>query len=96
MILAARRPLSLAELSIALAFQDTEQVGGNVSDFIVPQTRFREHLRDLCGLFVTVVDAKVYLLHQTARAFLLCNEKSAEDALQRGVQQSICDGQHYV
>jgi ankyrin repeat protein len=35
------------------------------------EARFREDLRELCGLFVVVVDSKVYLLHQTAREFLV-------------------------
>jgi hypothetical protein len=36
-----------------------------------PEERFQESLRDLCGLFVGIVDKKIYLFHQTAREFLL-------------------------
>ncbi|KAK4043792.1 hypothetical protein C8A01DRAFT_32112 [Parachaetomium inaequale] len=36
-----------------------------------PLARFRKTMRDLCGLLVTVVDSKVYLLHQTVREFLI-------------------------
>ncbi|KAL6703253.1 hypothetical protein ACN47E_010041 [Coniothyrium glycines] len=73
-ILAAKRPLSLAEMSVVLGFQAAEETGNtqaNAFDLITPQVRFREYLRDLCGLFVVVVDGNVYLLHQTAREFLL-------------------------
>lgn len=77
-ILAAKRPLILAEMSAVLAFQafqDSEQAQDSAPDSLVPQERFREYLRDLCGMFVVVVDDKVYLLHQTARDFLLCTAK---------------------
>ncbi len=66
------RPLFLSEIGIALyikektrtlecfEFQDIKQL----------QTTIRE----VCGLFVTVIDEKVYLLHQTVKEFLLAQE----------------------
>lgn len=33
-----------------------------------------DKIKNMCGLFVTVVDSNVYLVHQTARDFLLHNE----------------------
>jgi hypothetical protein len=95
-ILAARRPLSLAEMSVALAFQNASSAQGDVSNFIIPQSRFREHLRDLCGLFITVVDEKVYLLHQTAREFLLCSGSRQDEALQRDVQRGTHNRRRYA
>ncbi|CAI4212390.1 unnamed protein product [Parascedosporium putredinis] len=38
---------------------------------LVPEIRFRDDIRQLCGLFVVIVDSKIYLLHQTAREFLV-------------------------
>src|SRR4029077_8694928 len=35
----------------------------------------RESIRDICGLFVTIVDSRLYLLHQTAKEFLVRNEQ---------------------
>ena len=35
------------------------------------EVRFEDTVRHLCGLFVSVVDHKVYLIHQTAKEFLL-------------------------
>src|SRR5262249_26533700 len=74
-ILGAKRPLSLAEMSVTLAFRDSnDQASGTfIADEIVPVDELEIHLRNLCGLFVTVVDNKVYLLHQTAREFLFQN-----------------------
>jgi hypothetical protein len=82
-ILGAKRPLSLAEMSIAWAFKDLgyERPRTSVTNRIIPESRIRAHLRDLCGLFVIVVDDKVYLLHQTAREFLIRN--ITEDAAEK-------------
>jgi hypothetical protein len=74
-ILGAKRPLSLAEMSVTLAFGDSndQASGTSIADMIAPADKLKIHLRNICGLFVTVVDNKVYLLHQTAREFLLQN-----------------------
>jgi ankyrin repeat domain-containing protein 50 len=39
-----------------------------------PEGRFRNTVRELCGLFVTIIDSKIYLLHQTAKEFLVQRE----------------------
>lgn len=36
-------------------------------------------MRDLCGLFVSVIDSKIYLLHQTARDFLVPEQADYQD-----------------
>jgi ankyrin repeat domain-containing protein 50 len=79
-ILGAARPLSLSEISIALAFEDGQSIS-SASDRIMPNRRIRAYVRDLCGLFAIVVDDKVYLLHQTAREFLVC--KADENTSQK-------------
>ena len=68
-ILAASRPLLLSELSLLLAVWEAFEFG---EDFVAPEPdfRFKKPLRDICGLFLTVIDSKVYFLHRTAREFL--------------------------
>ena len=73
-ILGAARPLSLSEMSLALAIDDQHTAYRELKDDIEPDNRFKDTVRDLCGLFVVIVDSKLYLLHQTAREFLLGNE----------------------
>ncbi|KAA8645102.1 uncharacterized protein ATNIH1004_009317 [Aspergillus tanneri] len=70
-ITAAMRPLSLGELSLALAISAGHQTFTEICDELEPEDRFRKTLRDVCGLFVVVIDEKVYLLHQTAKEFLV-------------------------
>ncbi|KAJ8132161.1 hypothetical protein O1611_g1463 [Lasiodiplodia mahajangana] len=68
-LLAAYRPLTLGEMQVALDITTDTTSLGNLD--LEPDERFKIRLRELCGLFVTVHDKKVYFLHQTAREFLL-------------------------
>jgi ankyrin repeat protein len=65
LVLGAMRPLSLFEMSAALAFN-----GQSWDEDIIPEDRIEDTIRNLCGLFITVVGGRIYLLHQTAREFL--------------------------
>lgn len=71
-VVAAKRPLSLAEMALALSIREGHKSYPDVK--VEPEKRFRRTVRELCGLFVTVSDSKIYLLHQTAREFLVCTE----------------------
>jgi hypothetical protein len=37
----------------------------------------KESIRENCGLFVSIVDSRVYLIHQTAREFLIRNNNAS-------------------
>ncbi|KAH7397431.1 hypothetical protein BKA66DRAFT_454343 [Pyrenochaeta sp. MPI-SDFR-AT-0127] len=71
LIVAATRPLSIAELSIAMALNESDNSIDFILDNLEPADRFAETLRNLCGLFVVIIDQKIYFLHQTAREFLV-------------------------
>ncbi|KIW54608.1 hypothetical protein PV05_06957 [Exophiala xenobiotica] len=69
LIVAARRPLSLEEIDVILSFQDN---GRSCHDLDLQGCEgVLDTVRYTCGLFVRVVDGKIYLLHETAREFLL-------------------------
>ncbi|OGM46557.1 hypothetical protein ABOM_004619 [Aspergillus bombycis] len=68
-VLAATRPLTLRELNVALSLRGKEFSPMDVH--LVPEREFRIRVRNLCSLFLTVVDSKVYLIHHTARDFLM-------------------------
>ncbi|KAE8139806.1 ankyrin repeat-containing domain protein [Aspergillus pseudotamarii] len=68
-VLGATRPLTLQEMNLALTLDETHRSYSDLD--LRPQDRFREYIRDICGLFITVVERKIYLLHQTAREFLI-------------------------
>ncbi|KAI0851851.1 hypothetical protein F5Y00DRAFT_274688 [Daldinia vernicosa] len=71
-VVAAERPLSLQEMAIALAIREEHESYSELE--LEPENRFRDTVRGLCGLFVTIVHSKVYLLHQTAREFLVYHQ----------------------
>ncbi|QYS94931.1 NACHT_N domain-containing protein [Trichoderma simmonsii] len=82
-LLAATRPLTLAEANFALTLATAE-----------PEHRFESHailqdelwsldnvkgdLKNLCGLFITVADGKLYFIHSTAREFLIHPQRQGE------------------
>ncbi|KAI2782934.1 hypothetical protein F4815DRAFT_442922 [Daldinia loculata] len=70
-VVAAERPLSLQEMAIALAIKEEHESYSELE--LEPENRFRNTVRGLCGLFVTIIHSKIYLLHQTAREFLVYN-----------------------
>jgi len=70
-VTAAFRPLSIEEMSHFMAIEESHKTEEDLMQDIEPEGRFKETLRDICGLFVVVIDTKIYLLHQTAREFLV-------------------------
>jgi ankyrin repeat protein len=72
-IVAAARPLTLREMALALTIRENHQSYNDVD--LKSEDRFRESVRDICGLFVTIIDSRIYLLHQTAKEFLVQNDQ---------------------
>jgi len=60
------------EIALALAIREHHQSYSDLN--LKPEDRFRESVRDICGLFVTITDSRIYLLHQTAKEFLIRND----------------------
>jgi ankyrin repeat protein len=76
LVIAATRPLSVAELNLALPLRldDSRSLKEFVDEELESDDQFKTTMRNWCGLFLTVVDDLVYLLHQTAREFLVVKE----------------------
>lgn len=86
LVLAALRPLTLDELSIALAIEGEDHRKwskrswsesptnvDNIEDELV--FPYENHIKSLCGHFVRIIRNCVYLVHETARHFLLAREE---------------------
>ncbi|KAG5807918.1 hypothetical protein H9Q71_007509 [Fusarium xylarioides] len=69
-------------MDLALALRQSHRSYKDVDDR--PEERFGRYIRDLCGLFVTITDSKIYLLHQTAKEFLV----PKDDPNARGAQDN--------
>ncbi|KAI0376539.1 hypothetical protein F5Y04DRAFT_209589 [Hypomontagnella monticulosa] len=72
-VIAAARPLSVEEMSAALAIKENHRKYADLK--LEKAERFYLTVRELCGLFVMVVDSKIYLLHQTAKEFLVNSQE---------------------
>lgn len=75
-IVAAARPLTLREMSLVLVLQESHRSYDDLElEFnLGAEDRFREKVREVCGFFVTIIDSRLYLLHQTAKEFLVQND----------------------
>ncbi|KLU84942.1 hypothetical protein MAPG_03976 [Magnaporthiopsis poae ATCC 64411] len=76
-LFAAFRPLTIEELAAAWATSylvkgelGSEKDYGSEYPKLVPEGQVRARLEKLCGSLVTIVDRRVYFLHQTVREFL--------------------------
>ncbi|QYT03647.1 ANK_REP_REGION domain-containing protein [Trichoderma simmonsii] len=79
-IVAAERPLTVAEIGLMMAMR--QQIKCYETLDHRPDERVKQDIRDICGLFVTIYDEKVYLLHQTAKEFLVPGHNTGVQAKQ--------------
>ena len=82
-IVAAKRPLTLQEMNIALAIEDHHRSYEDLD--LRNEARFETTVRNLCGLFVSVIDQKVYLIHQTAKEFLIAKSEAVVGRWQHSI-----------
>ena len=76
-ILAAARPLTIDEANVALtlALQEWTASRAALESDLWPRDNFQSIVRNLCGLFISVHDSKLSFIHQTAREFLIHDER---------------------
>ncbi|RPA93500.1 hypothetical protein L873DRAFT_1815655 [Choiromyces venosus 120613-1] len=72
-VVAAARPLTLQEMNVAFKIKREHNSITDLGD--LPEG-FERTVKNLCGLFVRVIDSKIYLVHQTAREFLIKGSSS--------------------
>jgi ankyrin repeat protein len=72
-IVGARRPLAVGEMALALGLATSKRYRTSADAQIDP-VHLGKQLRHWCGLFVFVNQSKIYLIHQTAREFLIARQ----------------------
>ena len=88
-VVAATRPLTLDEMDIALAIQPNHKAIEDLEPYRLYSAETT--VKDICGLFVKVIDSKIYLIHQTAKEFLTKRSTTAQPATERPAwKQSLC------
>ncbi|KAF9869764.1 hypothetical protein CkaCkLH20_12807 [Colletotrichum karsti] len=73
-IVGARRPLNVVEVLVAYQMATVEPSPIKHSKLELDSAGFKTHVRDLCGLFVFVNDDRIFMIHQTAKEFLLARD----------------------
>jgi len=73
-VLAAARPMTLQETNVAMVMKE-HCTSYKSLDHWRPEV-CATRIKNICGLFLSVVDSKVYLIHQTAREFLVGQENT--------------------
>lgn len=68
LVVTAARPLTLREMNMALALSEVDEVG-ELS--LEPEITFQNTLKNSCGSFLDIKNSTIYLIHQTAKEFLL-------------------------
>jgi ankyrin repeat protein len=68
-ICVATRPLTINEISLALTMEPDDKTYEDLEKH--SEDWSKAWIRNLCGLFISVIDGRVYLLHQTAKEFLM-------------------------
>jgi len=68
-VLVAGRPLTLDEMDVALNVN--KQTSSYTNLELEGPSRLQETLPSRCGLMVSIIQSKVYLIHQTVKEFLL-------------------------
>jgi hypothetical protein len=71
-IVGARRPLTIQEMAIALGIATSTQPL-SLDEATLDPVWLEKNIRDWCGLFIFFHHAKIYLIHQTAKEFLICD-----------------------
>lgn len=73
LVVAAARPLHVREIAVALAINEAQnrRTYADIMADVANETQLQQQIRDLCGLFVIIVGGRLYLLHQTAKEFLV-------------------------
>ncbi|KAB8360739.1 hypothetical protein FH972_024474 [Carpinus fangiana] len=75
-VVAAYRPLTVRELNIAMEMDNTVESEEELEDRLETEENFRLTATNLCGLFISIVDSRVLLIHQTAKEFLIGKKSS--------------------
>ncbi|KAF9761124.1 hypothetical protein IL306_003957 [Fusarium sp. DS 682] len=86
-VVSAKQPLSLRELSVAIAIQSTSRSYRDLD--IVPEHRFKDWVTSACGLFISVVKSRVLLIHQTAWKFLIQDDAADSPSSERWIHSLL-------
>ncbi|CAI0655001.1 unnamed protein product, partial [Colletotrichum noveboracense] len=75
-VVGARRPLTLSEMDVAFQLATDSSDAQTHGELDLNHNHIKSQIRELCGLFVFINDNRIYLIHQTAKEFLVSQDLS--------------------
>ncbi|KAF2147969.1 purine and uridine phosphorylase, partial [Myriangium duriaei CBS 260.36] len=81
-VVGAQRPLTVDEMATALGIA-LRPKSNSIEEARLSPRRLKERLSSQCGLFIFIKQSKIYLIHQTAKEFLLGDAIMANQTLER-------------
>ena len=93
-VLVAGRPLTLEEMDVAL-HMDEQTLSYNDLE-LEGSCRLQETLPSRCGLMISIVQSKVYFIHQTVKDFLINNEGKGSPSGKRWQQSLTLQVSHHL
>ncbi|OLN87733.1 Ankyrin repeat domain-containing protein 50-like protein 3 [Colletotrichum chlorophyti] len=79
-VVSARRPLTLLEMDVAFQLATDSSDAQTHDNLDLDNDHLTSRIRELCGLFVFINDHRIYLIHQTAKEFLVTQDGIAYPA----------------
>ncbi|KAL9094308.1 MAG: hypothetical protein Q9165_003449 [Trypethelium subeluteriae] len=76
-VIGARRPLTVQEMAIALGVA-TKPHPESIRRAQLNHDYLENRMRHWCGLFIFIKHTRIYLIHQTAKEFLICDSNSID------------------
>lgn len=73
-VVGARRPLTLSEMDVAFQIATDSPDAKTHKELDLDNNILKLRIRELCGLFVFIDDDRIYLIHQTAKEFLVAKD----------------------
>lgn len=86
MVVAAVRPLTVAEMRLAYAIEENTNSYEDMD--LERMENFEITIRNQCGLFITISDKRIYLVHNTAKDFLLSSPNSPVSSVKSDIYAS--------
>jgi len=84
-VLAATEPLTVRKMSVAMAVSEEHQTLDDISSDI--RYPCEDYIQSLGGHFIRIIQSRIYLVHQTAREFLLDLQQQAQSKTEKDAWQ---------
>lgn len=87
-VVAAQEPITVSEMDVALAIGEETTSYSKLQ--LCGENYMSAYIRDVCGFLLKVVESKIYLIHPTAKEFLLGKSEDCDEGWKSSLIPSEC------